>query len=530
MMTAKRLRSGLLIVLGTLAACDPPLDETTVGASEQALYDCNHPTQRLTCAPPDNPDKRYVCHATGSATNPYNKISTAASSAHTPGVADGQHDRADQAPGASADDLGGGAGLDCDCNERICQDVCTGGAAGEACDDGDRCTGDGTCGVDACELGVPTCIAGTPVDVCTVVSGACDGATGECATEDAPAGTPCGGGLFCDRAGACGPGSWPGPNAVSIVDGTGVFGTNLSGLFYEPATARTTNVLWAVRNGPSTLFRLVWNGSIWTPETGTGWDAGRTLRYPGGGGGPDAEDVTRAELSSSAMYVVTERSNLAGTISRQTILRYDTAAPARDLSATHEWNLTAELPAAAPNVGLEAITWVPDQALVAGAFFDERAGHAYVPSSYPGHGTGLFFVGAEATGTIYVYALDHVGGGFTRIATIASGTPALMAISFVRDTGYLWAHRDNTGGAIDGNQVAVLALDDDVSSPTFGRFTRRALFQRPSTLGNLNNEGIAFAPESQCVDGLRPYLWADDGATGGHSLRADAIPCGQFIP
>ena len=105
-----------------------------------------------------------------------------------------------------------------------------------------------------------------------------------------------------------------------------------------------------------------------------------------------------------------------------------------------------------------------------------------------------------------------------------------MGISFDRDTGYLWAHRDNTGDPAVGNQVAVLAIDTDVSSPTSGRFTRRALFQRPSTLANLNNEGIAFAPESQCVDGYKPYLWADDGSTGGHALRGDAIPCGRFIP
>ena len=48
----------------------------------------------------------------------------------------------------------------------------------------------------------------------------------------------------------------------------------------------------------------------------------------------------------------------------------------------------------------------------ASGFIDESTGAAYDPARYPNHGTGLFFVGVEANGIIYGYALDHVGGGF----------------------------------------------------------------------------------------------------------------------
>ena len=73
-------------------------------------------------------------------------------------------------------------------------------------------------------------------------------------------------------------------------------------------------------------------------------------------------------------------------------------------------------------IRLEAITWIPDAFLVANSFFDEAAGHLYNPSEYANHGSGLFFVGLEANGVIYAYALDHVlANGFRRIATIASG-------------------------------------------------------------------------------------------------------------
>jgi hypothetical protein len=42
---------------------------------------------------------------------------------------------------------------------------------------------------------------------------------------------------------------------------------------------------------------------------------------------------------------------------------------------------------------------------------------------------------------------------------------------------------------------------------------------------NLNNEGLAIAPQSECVAGKKEVLWADDGDTGGNSLRRGAIDC-----
>ena len=42
---------------------------------------------------------------------------------------------------------------------------------------------------------------------------------------------------------------------------------------------------------------------------------------------------------------------------------------------------------------------------------------------------------------------------------------------------------------------------------------------------NLNNEGLAIAPQSRCVAGKKEVLWADDGDTGGNSLRRGTINC-----
>ena len=755
------------VVLVVLAACggDPA---PPVGVAEQAVYDCGDPGQQFTCPSPAKPNKRFVCHATGSSCNAYVKLEVSIHSSHQPGVPHHPGRPADQAPGASADDVGTGAGLDCDCQPRICAGTCTGAPSGATCDDGDRCTGEGTCDGDACLPGASTCTAGSPVDACNIQDGTCDGGTGACGTAPLPAGTPCGTELACDVGGACVPiahvainevessggvpgdwielansgihaadvsgwrvldnddahtafvlppgtvipaggflvveesslgfglgaadsarlfdatgaaadafswtahavttygrcpdgtgafrtatsstkggandcsvtvklneiessggvpgdwvelvnagpvavdvggwtfkdsddshafaipagttiaagaylvleeaafgfglgaadsarlfdatgaavdafawtahaattygrcpsgtgafattanitkgaandcagdpqpaDPWPGQDAVVTVDGTGVFGGNGSGLFFEP------DVLWAVRNGPSTLFRFTFDGTIWTPA------ASWTLRYPGGTGTPDAEDVTKAE-SSSAVYVATERDNDAGSISRPSILRFDAMQPGSELVATHEWNLAADLPAVGANLGLEAITWIPDTILVASSFFDAAAGHTYDPSQYPNHGTGLFFVGLEANGVIYAYALDHVGGGFTRIATIATGDASVKALAFDRETGYLWSHC----GVPCANTTSVFAMDATAGSPTLGRLVLRRRFARPTTLPNIANEGIAIAPESQCAGGFKPYYWADDSETAGHTLRRDSIRCGPFI-
>jgi hypothetical protein len=756
-----------LAVLVLLAACGTSVSEELTATSTEelasdGLYDCQAPAQRFTCAPPADPHERFICHATGSATNPYEKLSVGLPSKHRPGVPHGNH-VPDQAPGASANDLGGPVGLDCDCEYRVCQGTCTGGEQGAACDDANLCTGDGTCNGDVCEPGAPSCVDGTAVDACTAETGACEPSTGVCETAPLPPGTSCGDALVCNGASACvdvahvainevessggvpgdwielvnagtttadvsgwrvldndnthtpytlpigtvipvggylvveeaqlgfglgaadsarlfdatsslvdsytwtahavttygrcpnatgafrtvttstkgaandcsislrineiessggvpgdwvelvnaGPfaldlsgwifrdnddthayvlpagttlaagarlvldeaqfgfglgaadsarifdsggtlidgytwtahaattyarcpdgsgafatsasstkgaanscGStappaqaWPGPNAVTTADGVNTFGGNGSGLFHDGSS------LWVARNAPGQLFRLEQSGAIWAPVQT--W----TLRYPDGTGNPDAEDLTKAELTSTAIYVATERNNDASSTSRMSILRYDTAGTGTELVATHEWNLTSDLPVAGANLGLEAITWIPDTFLVANAWFDPSKGHAYNPADYPNHGTGIFFVGVEQTGDIHAYALDHVGGGFSRLATFASGDVTSKALSFDRGTGYLWSFC----GASCGQQSAVWTI-------TLGVLQRRRQFAGPSSMPNLANEGIAIAPETQCSGGMKPFFWIDDGETGGHALRSDAIPCGPFVP
>jgi hypothetical protein len=301
--------------------------------------------------------------------------------------------------------------------------------------------------------------------------------------------------------------AWPGGATVTVADSANAFGTNLSGLSFERA-----GVLWAVRNGPSRVYRLVPDGARWRPDPAGGWGSGKALRYADGSGAPDAEGVV---ATPDGMFVATERDNNSGATSRPKILRVDPAAATSSLPATAEWNLAPDLPALPANAGPEAISWVPDAYLTAHGFRDERTGAAYRPANYPGHGGGVFFVGVEANGTVYAYALTQTGGGYTRLATFPSGFPAVMDLEFEPATGHLWAACDDTCQG----RTATLDLDAQ------GRFAVTHTYRRPAGLADDNNEGFAIAPRTACVAGHKPVVWSDDGNDGGHALRAGTLNC-----
>mgnify|MGYP002783414675 CR=1 FL=1 len=315
---------------------------------------------------------------------------------------------------------------------------------------------------------------------------------------------------------------WPGDAAVSTADPANVLGGNMSGLFAQPLAGQAGGVVWAVKNGPGTLFRLIQVNGTWTPRATRTWANGKALRYPNGAGDVDAEGVT---VVGGAAYVAAERNNAASGVSRNSILRYDVATEAGPtLVAQREWNLTADLPPNGANLGLEAITRVPDAFLVARGFVDESRNAPYDPANYPNNGGGVFFVGVEATGQVYGYALDHATGGFTRVATFASGFSAVMDVQFDAQLGQFWTVCDDTCQG----RTAVLRIDQAAGSPTRGRFVVAQRFERPAGMPNLNNEGFTFAPLAECVNNRRPALWADDGNTGGFALRRGTLTCTAF--
>ncbi len=324
------------------------------------------------------------------------------------------------------------------------------------------------------------------------------------------------------------PTAWPGGGAIATVDLLNAFPSNLSGLIYEIGTGPGgADVLWGIRNDPSTMYRLVLSGGNWIPATDNNWSSGRLLHYPDGTGNPDAEDLTYTTGSSAGMYVATERDNANGGVSRPAILRFDPASAAGDLNATHVWDLTADLPVVGPNLGLEGIAWIPDTYLVSKGFFDDHAGHAYNPGDYADHAGGLFFVGLEGNGMVYVYALNHTNSTFTRITAFFTGFPmGVMSVHFDRDLGYLWATCDDTCGGLHD----IFEIDVAPGSPTLGHMRLTHIFNRPSGMANFNNEGFAFTPLSLCSGGFRPVFWADDSDDNGHALRQGTLTCAATFP
>lgn len=309
---------------------------------------------------------------------------------------------------------------------------------------------------------------------------------------------------------------WPGSASVTTVDQAGALTSDVSGLDYEGTGTRTRGVLWAVDNSGNKMLRLLWNGTQWVRDTANGWSAGKTLRFPGGTGRPDSEGITLTDAGSAGGVFVSSESNLdVAATSRVSVLRYDVSGAATTLNATREWNLTPDLPVVGFNQGAESVTWVPDTYLVGSGFVDDTTGQPYDPADYPGHGNGLFFIGLEANGIVYAYALDQTSSSFTRVATFASGFTTFGALHFDPDEDQLWVVCDNN---CDGRSRVF-----EVGSA--GGFAVVADYARPTGMANLNNEGFTITPDSECVGGSKPVYWADDGYTDSHALRAGTILC-----
>jgi hypothetical protein len=298
---------------------------------------------------------------------------------------------------------------------------------------------------------------------------------------------------------------WPGTAPARIADAAGALGGNLSGL----AVAGPTSI-WAVRDAPSSLLLLDRSGDTWTPRAG--WGTGRTLTYPDGHAGPDAEAVTTAATDPGAVYVGAERDNGESSKRRNSVLRYDTGGTGA-LRATTEWRLDDLLDTSGPNTGIEALTWVPDRVVVA-AGLRTRDGRPYDPSAYGAHRGGVFVIGVEQQRDLSVVVLRDDGRADV-LATVASGLPSTMELHFDAGNDELWALCDDTCGGL----ASVLV-------PSDGGLVIGALVRPPQGSSSSNNEGFA---RLACSNSRTVVVWSDDSATGGHALREADLPCGPVL-
>eukprot|EP01036_Dinobryon_divergens_P025139 gene25139-33659_t len=216
-----------------------------------------------------------------------------------------------------------------------------------------------------------------------------------------------------------------------------------------------------------------------------GWAVGKTIAYMNSKGSPDSEDLTMDD--QGFIFVCAERDNSKSSSSHLSILKYSSEGNATILTAMEEWDLTKDLPAMDPNLGLEGITFILDDFLLSKKFVDEVHGKVYDPNDYPGHGNGLFFVGLEGNGFIYGYALMP-NGVYHNICSVSSDETAIMSLEFDVSSGYLWATCDNHCNG----RSNVFSI-----SNSSGTFTHIAKYDRPSGMGNYNTEGFAIAPDTR---------------------------------
>ncbi|MFT8636344.1 MAG: lamin tail domain-containing protein [Pseudoclavibacter sp.] len=345
---------------------------------------------------------------------------------------------------------------------------------------------------------------------------------------------------------------WPGAQSVTYADRGGVFGENLSGLFYVAGAQSSDDYMWGVSNGASnggtlnsdqsTLIRIAQNGDGETWGPAPGWEHGMRLHYTDGTGQPDSEGVTAV---GGNVFISTERDNANKNVSRVSILQVDPTqvdTATGSVNASQQWDLESDLgpgtdanltsPADA-NLGGEAIAFVPDGYLVANGFRTDD-GKLYDPASYGAHFGGVFFVGIEKNGNLYGYTLQEHGAGFTRVATFSGGLHTSATTTSIMDAAWdpsqeaLWLTCD------DGcqGQSSIAKINTTPGDPAQGHFQVQTLYDRPADAPNVNNEGFTFQTPNRCnqTTGTRSVWWSDDSDDDGYALRTGQAPCATPIP
>jgi hypothetical protein len=90
-----------------------------------------------------------------------------------------------------------------------------------------------------------------------------------------------------------------------------------------------------------------------------------------------------------------------------------------------------------------------------------------------------------------------------------------MELEYEPETTHLWALCDNT---CDGRSVTL-----DIGPN--GKFAVTKTYARPTAMPNLNTEGFAIAPQSECANGYKATFYSDDSDSDGFTLIRGAIPC-----
>lgn len=310
--------------------------------------------------------------------------------------------------------------------------------------------------------------------------------------------------------------AWPGSAEVTVVDSADAFTDtdandegDVSGAVFDP---NDPGILWVAMN-KGRLFKMHLVGGLY--ESLPGWEGGIPVRFTDGAGELDSEGVVVGP--DGAVYLTSERDNArAKDTSHNVIARFDVSAvtdATTELVATHQWDVN-DFVTTGTNLGLEGISYVPDAFLVASGW--QVDGVAYATDDEPT--PGLFVTAVEGTGALHFFSLAP-GAAPVEVKVESSGFPWSMDVAYDADRDALWALCDDGCGGVY-NLLSVVDGDFQVAHS----------YARPAGMPNLNNEGMAIASASVCIDGFQRVVWTDDGDTDGFSLRAGTLPCPEAAP
>ncbi len=312
---------------------------------------------------------------------------------------------------------------------------------------------------------------------------------------------------------------WPGPPTIEFLDEFQMFKEDSSGLEYHDGA------LWLVDNGTGTIWKLDLDEQG-IPSFAEGFENGKIVKFKKDKGvvapGPDAEGLT---LDSEGMlYIASERDNAAKGTNLNVILQVNPDEETNELDAIREWDITdiidqarqdrgVEFYQVKSNMGIEAIEWIPN-AVLEGKLFDQNKNALYNPSDYSSVNDGLFFIGLEDDGFIYVFALSEDEKAVL-VTQINTRMGMVMGLNYDELTDELWAQTDN--GRM--NILARISLNATENVDII-------YYDPPQELDtSKNNEGFAIAPIN--VGGRRPVYWVEDGIKV-NSLKMGYIETYQF--
>ena len=246
---------------------------------------------------------------------------------------------------------------------------------------------------------------------------------------------------------------------------------------------------WVANNDAGKIYQLNHDAAADSYELVGQWDT----EYPQGGGQPDAEGIAVAD--NGDIYLATERNNADDNVSKPSILKFANPTDKQGTqTALQEWNLSEFTGEIEANGGLEAIEQLEGS---------------------------IFAAGVEETGEVLVVDLSEESPKL--VQKYDSPFEGVMALDYNTESKQLSVLCDEV---CDGASE-ILEWDGAELSKSDEK-----IYERPTNLGNFANEGFASkTAEVECDNGgtipATSYLWVDDSAADGISLRSAQVREGE---